>query len=113
MKERKEECRLKEQKGLQRISVLMVLMMVTVVWLSGCGMVELKEAMGSSSVVERDESSERVDTGFILTGPDSYDSADTAVLVDIDKDDSTVSFLNLDIGRRYTLSFDGTTKLYD
>ena len=55
----------------------------------------------------------RVDTGFILTGPESYDSADTPVVVDIDEEKDTITFLNLDIGRRYTLSMDGTTKLSD
>lgn len=60
-----------------------------------------------------EETRERVDTGFVLTGPDSFDSADTPVVVDINKDDMTVTFLNLDINRRYTLSVDGTTKLYD
>lgn len=59
------------------------------------------------------ENAVREDTGFILTGPDSYDSADTPLVVDINQDDNTVTFLNLDIGRRYTLSMDGTTKLYD
>ena len=43
---------------------------------------------------------ERVDTGFILTGPDSYDSADTALLVDKDKKESTVTFLNLELGKQ-------------
>lgn len=55
----------------------------------------------------------RVYTGFEVTGPDSYDSADTAVLVDWKTEDSTLTFLNLDLGRRYTLSFDGTTRLSD
>ncbi len=45
--------------------------------------------------------------------PGDYDSADTAILVDKDKDDNTVTFLNLDIGRRYTLSMDGATKFYN
>ncbi len=56
---------------------------------------------------------DRVDTGFVLTGPDSYDSADTAVLVEKDKQESSVTFLNLNRGRYYTLSMDGTTHLYD
>lgn len=56
---------------------------------------------------------EYVDTGFVLAGPDSYDSADTPVVVDIDKDDNTVTFLNLEVSRKYTLSLDGTTQLYD
>ena len=55
----------------------------------------------------------RVDTGFEVTGPDSYDSADTAILVDWNKEDSTLTFLNLELGRRYTLSLDGTTRLSD
>lgn len=63
--------------------------------------------------VASQESQERVDTGFVVAGPDSYDSADTPILVEKDKDEGTVTFLNLDIGRRYTLSVDGTTKLYD
>lgn len=56
---------------------------------------------------------ERVDTGFVVTDPDSYDSADTAVLVDINNIDNTVTFLNLDLGKRYTLSMDGTTRFAD
>lgn len=60
-----------------------------------------------------EESKERVDTGFIVTGPDSFDSADTTILVDKNENDSTVTFLNLELGRRYTLEYDGTSKLYD
>ena len=57
--------------------------------------------------------SERIDTGFVLTGPESFDSADTAVLVDRDDKENTLTFLNLDLGRRYTLFINGTTRLYD
>ncbi len=63
--------------------------------------------------INSEDTAERVDTGFVVAGPDSYDSADTPILVDKNKDDNTVTFLNLDIGRRYTLSMDGTTKLYN
>lgn len=56
---------------------------------------------------------ERVDTGFVVTGPESFDSADTAVLSDINEEESTMTFLNLELGRKYTLSLDGTTRLYD
>lgn len=58
-------------------------------------------------------SAERVETGFVVTGPDSYDSADTAILVAQDEKEGTVTFLNLDLGKRYTLSMDGTTRFYD
>lgn len=62
---------------------------------------------------EDSQASERVETGFVVTGPDSYDSADTAILVDRNEKEGTLTFLNLDLGKRYTLSMDGTTRLYD
>lgn len=55
----------------------------------------------------------RAETGFDVTGPDSYDSADTAILVDWKISENTLTFLNLELGRRYTLSLDGTTRFYD
>lgn len=79
------------------------------------GAVTLLTACASGKVIDDTQkpTEERGDTGFILTGPDSYDSADTPVVVDIDEDADTITFLNLEIGRKYTLSMDGTTKLYD
>lgn len=53
------------------------------------------------------------DTGFVMPEPGVYDSADTAVVVDKNQEKSTITFLNLDIGRKYTLSVEGTTMLYD
>ena len=55
----------------------------------------------------------KADIGFVVTGPDSYDSADTAVLVDRNQEENTLTFLNLELERRYTLSLDGTTRIYD
>lgn len=55
----------------------------------------------------------RIDTGFVVTGPDSYDSADTAILVEKNAASSSVTFWNLELGRKYTLAVDGTTRLYD
>lgn len=66
----------------------------------------------SPSVGDAPESG-RIDTGFVLTGPESFDSADTAVLVDRDDKENTLTFLNPELGRRYTLSINGTTRLYD
>ncbi len=54
-----------------------------------------------------------VNTNFVLTGPESYDSADTAIFMERNEQENTVTFLNLDLGRRYTLSVDGTTGFYD
>lgn len=91
-------------------------MLVTVMSLAGCG-----QTTSSGTVTEAQTTAapaatvqeERIDTGFVVTGPDSYDSADTAVLVDINNVDNTVTLLNLDLGRRYTLSMDGTTRFAD
>ena len=56
---------------------------------------------------------EQPGTGFVPAGPNSYDSADTAVVVKRDAKASTVTLLNLDLGRNYTLSVEGTSNLYD
>lgn len=52
-------------------------------------------------------------TGFVPAGPDSYDSADTAVLVKKNDEEGTVTLLNLDLSRTYTLAVEGTSNLYD
>lgn len=52
-------------------------------------------------------------TGFLLTGPGSYDSADTAVIVEINDEENTITFLNLTVSKNYTLSYDGTTVFSD
>lgn len=62
---------------------------------------------------EDSSSGEKADTGFVVTGPDSYDSADTAIFVNRDEEEGTATFLNLEVGKRYTLSIDGTTRFYD
>ena len=53
------------------------------------------------------------DTGFLLTGPGSYDSADTAVIVDINTEEKTITFFNLIVHKNYTLTYDGTTVFTD
>lgn len=67
----------------------------------------------SSEAEDSASSSERADTGFVVTGPDSYDSADTAIMMSRNEKEGTATFLNLDLGRKYTLSIDGTTRFYD
>lgn len=54
-----------------------------------------------------------IDNGFIPATPGNYDSADTAVVVKIDADNSTITLLNLEIGRQYTLNYDGTSQISD
>lgn len=75
--------------------------------LTACGSEE--QTVTNSS----EETTERYDTGFVVTNSTSYDSADTAILVRRDEKESTMTFLNLDLGKTYTLSVDGTTRFFD
>lgn len=105
----------KEKKSIKKIMKTGLIMIVTQASLIACnttasgGHQEQQEA----GVIIEETAKERADTGFVLTGPDSFDSADTPIVVDINQEKGTVTFLNLEIGRRYTLSMDGTTHLYD
>ena len=59
------------------------------------------------------EETEPESTGFVAAQTGVYDSADTAVLAKVDREEGTVTFKNMDVGRQYTLSYDGTTYFYD
>lgn len=52
-------------------------------------------------------------TGFVAAETGVYDSADTAVVAEVDMDEKTITFKNMDVKRQYTLSYDGTTFFYD
>lgn len=100
--------------------IVLALVIMTSVSLTACSLPSVltdstigeQQNVGSTDKNNKSEL-QYIDTGFILAGPDSYDSADTPIIVDIDKDDKTVTFLNLEVSRKYTLSMDGTTQLYD
>ena len=92
---------------------IVCILLMTVLSISGCGQASTAGTAQSTVTLQTTEESDRVDTGFAVTNPDSYDSADTAVLVDINSVDNTVTLLNLDLGKQYTLSVDGTTRYAD
>lgn len=50
---------------------------------------------------------------FITPGPNSFDSADTAVVISKDTEEQTITFLNLDTNRKYTLFVVGSTTFAD
>lgn len=56
---------------------------------------------------------EQGETGFVAAKTGVYDSADTAVVAEIDRDGKSVTLKNMDVKRQYTLSYDGTTYFYD
>lgn len=87
--------------------ILAVIWFLSALLLAGCS---LKNA--GSSTAESQTPADK-DTGFILAGPGSFDSADTAVIVKIDSEAKTITFLNLQVSRNYTLQYDGTTVFSD
>ena len=61
---------------------------------------------------------EQQDTQTVLSGvetvaPGTYDSEDTAIIINKNKEDATIQFQNLATGKSYTLNFDGATHIYD
>ena len=102
--------RFEDKKYSKTKQTVVILLLVTAMSFAGCGQTE---SSGTAATPAPTAQAERIDTGFVVTNPDSYDSADTAVLVDINNVDNTVTLLNLDLGKRYTLSMDGTTRFAD
>lgn len=91
-----------------------ILLLASVIGLmTACGQWTGGPSGQSGTSVPQDSGGEQQGTGFVVAGPHSYDSADTAVLVKKDSKEGTVTLLNLDVGRTYTLSVDGTSNLYD
>ena len=67
------------------------------------GLVMLLTGGASGGVVAAKEQENIVDTGFTVTSVGSYDSADTAVVMSVDQENSGITFLNIDNGKQYTL----------
>lgn len=66
-------------------------------------------ACGRQETLEEEDA----ETGFVAAKAGVYDSADTAVVAEIDRDIKSVTLKNMDIKKQYTLSYDGTTFFYD
>ena len=81
--------------------------------MTACGQWNSRPSGQSGSSGQQPPGEEQQGTGFVVAGPYSYDSADTAVLTKKDGKEGTVTLLNLDLGRTYTLSVEGTSNLYD
>lgn len=59
------------------------------------------------------QTSNGADTGFVVAEAGSYDSADTAVVVEKDEEKSEITFQNMELGKQYTLAFNGATTIND
>lgn len=72
---------------------------------SGCGL----------DTQQSDQSqNEPVETGFVIPKPGTFDSEDSAaVITKLDKKAKTITFYNQSVNRKYTLNYDGVSRLYD
>lgn len=59
------------------------------------------------------QTSNNADTGFVVAEAGSYDSADTAVVVEKNAEEATITFQNMQLGKQYTLTYNGATKISD
>lgn len=67
----------------------------------------------TSCAEKEDTKEEQNGTGFVAAQTGVYDSADTAVVAEIDMEEKTVTLKNMEVRRQYTLTYDGTTFFYD
>jgi len=79
------------------------------------GIVLILVALGLSgcSFQKTEENTQLQNGEQIADEPGIYDSADTAVIVGIDKEAQTITLKNFDVKKEYTLTYDGTTCFYD
>lgn len=68
---------------------------------------------GCSLVKDSKEGTKEVENDFIMVAPGVYDSTDTAVVMNKNIDDKTITLYNLELGKRYTLEYDGMTEIKD
>lgn len=88
---------------IKRSQLNIVMMFIMMILLCGCQSSQVNEPVP-----------DKMDTGFKVTHAGTYDSADVhAVITKVDKEQQTITFLNRVTGRKYTLSYDGASKLYD
>lgn len=90
-----------------RISQAAAVIVMLALLITGC------TSQASNIGMAKDNGGSAVDTGFTVTTVGSYDSADTAVVVSSDLDNKSVTFMNMNTGKQYTLYYDGTTYIED
>ena len=90
-----------------RISKALTVIMIFALLATGC------TSQAYNIGMAKDKEHKVIDTGFSASTVGSYDSADTAVVMTVDQDNSGIIFMNMDTGRQYTLYYDGTTYVTD
>jgi len=69
-----------------------------------------KEEKSNTPIASANKDNE---TGFVVAEAGSFDSADTAVVVEKDDENSSITFQNMQIGKQYTLTYNGATTIFD
>lgn len=91
----------------KRVLASIMTIIITALTISGCA--PRTDNIGGVGESGREDDDKGIISDFIVTQVGSYDSADTAIVVSVDLESSTATFLNMAVGRQYTLSYDGTT----
>ncbi|MDE6686916.1 MAG: PEGA domain-containing protein, partial [Lachnospiraceae bacterium] len=90
---------------LQRVQVLYLLLLCLGLFLlAGCARITETGAEVQQG---------NYDTGFVPATSGNYDSRDTAIVISKNIETSTITFKNLELGKYYTLNYDGATAYYD
>lgn len=90
-----------------------LLFFVMITALSACDSSGRSGNLGKNVTDVSETAESRVDTGFVVTNYNSFDSADTAIVIKKNTEEKTITFWNRNVGKTYTLSFDGTTAFQD
>lgn len=99
---RKENKRLKKESILRNLYGLLL-----------CGILAALLAACSRESAETGVQQSSYDTGFIPASSGNYDSRDTAIVISKNTTDATITFKNMELGKYYTLNYDGATAYFD
>lgn len=91
----------------KRVLAVIAIIMISALTITGCASLAGNESSDQEN--SRESNDGAVVSDFIVTEVGSFDSADTAIVLSVDSDTGYITFLNMTIGRQYTLSYDGTT----
>ncbi|MEZ3491268.1 MAG: PEGA domain-containing protein [Lachnospiraceae bacterium] len=103
------------KKTMKHSAILAAVMLAAALALTGCGQyasqfTALLTSQPADSTAEQAEAETAADE---MSRSGIYDSEDAAVVVKKDLEAKTVQFQNIASSRRYTLTYDGTTTVYD
>lgn len=104
-----------DKKTIKHSAILAAVVLAAALTLTGCGQyasqfTALLTSQPADSTAEQAEAETAADE---MSRSGIYDSEDAAVVVKKDLEAKTVQFQNIASSRRYTLTYDGTTTVYD